>query len=143
MATKTPRQIITEPTLLILNEKHAKWYFLLKNDEELFALCLQITKVRLEQNYWYYDEEPVESLDFQESDIPNMPKSMQEEAAKKLAKYKADVRYFNANQDKTAATKIVKEKNGRQAYYFLLDRSNTGEYEGFDLELLTNIKDYE
>ena len=128
------RKVVEGRTVVVLREKHGNRYFVVDNDEELYALSLSIVRGRLASGYFYHEPgDPPVPPDYTEEDVLKMPRSLQAEARKKVQDYKVKSRYWDDERDSWHdINEACASANGRLAWEILRDRD--GEYEQVSLE---------
>jgi len=110
--------IISRPGILIFEEKHGTRYFVCNNSQEFCRAAMKVLRERLEDDYWYHDEE-LEPEDF---------------AKKEAAAYCGIVyRAPRLIKDKTRAQKISDTNDYEAALEFMEERSDY-EYERMKLD---------
>jgi hypothetical protein len=57
---RVSRPFISEPSILVIKEKHGDRYFNVPDDKTLFAVALMIVTARLRDGWWY--EKPSEEM---------------------------------------------------------------------------------
>lgn len=137
---KVPGPIITEPRLLVFREKHGVSYYLVNDDNMLYAAALKVLTQRFETGYWYYKPaKKPEAPDFTQEQVATMPASMQAGANEKLSAYTRALRRYDVEvEDYESIKKAVKAKDGKLAWQSLCAHQNA-EYEGFRLECLETV----
>lgn len=145
MATRVP--FIKEPMLLVFKEKHGDRYYHVVDDKMLLAVALKILTERFEEGYWYGEPsdlpDPPKAPDFTKEQVEAMPESLRPAAYKKLHDYAVAMRQYNEEvDDYRRIEKAVREKDGREAWQALNDRSDA-EYEGFNLERYESVDEDE
>jgi hypothetical protein len=137
--TRQPRPIVQYPSILVLNEKHARCYWRVDNDAMLFAVALKVLTERLKSGHWYYaplKEDKPKPLDFSHASLASMPESLRVEARRKLQFHESSMRRWTQEHEAHARIlKAVDDKDGRAAWEALCSM-RAGEYEGFDLKPL-------
>ena len=128
------RVYVSEPSVLICQEKYGNRYFHIPDDQALFATALMILKGRVEEDCWYYEPEKPTECEFKE--VPEGVKGTSLEAGirrqiaacKRAADcYAADLEDWNNIRD------AIEKKDGEVAWRVLVDHSD-GEYEQVSLE---------
>lgn len=130
------------PTIIIFEEKHGSRYFIAHNNKEVGQIALKVIADRLEEGYWYDDDEDCRIARQEEWNAYRTatekltPKEIKDLGIKK-PEYKEPPSLNNIAKDfyrqiewqaETLAKKIVADKDGEAAYKFLYYRSD-GEYE--------------
>lgn len=130
------------PKLVVLHEKHGDYHFLIKNEEEMAAWAVSVVKERNNQGY-YPDMADEPKKPFDESIIETLPETIKAVAVKEMETWKAQYAWYLKELD-TAKTveKIIKEKDGKEAWKFLLNRRD-GEYEDLEIVRLYTFNEYE
>jgi len=133
---KAPRPIITEPSLVVCREKHGEFYFLVKEDEDVFRIALSILRGRLKTG-WYPAPGPKPAdLDFTEEDVQKLPKTFQPDAWRKFSVHKNELNWWlQETKNHGDIKQALAENDGRLAWQILKDRSD-GEYENVGIERL-------
>lgn len=122
--------------ILVLTEKHGTRYIAADTDEDLGKAALRILKERTKDGCWYMREELPEAFEYRESDISNLPKSLQASASSALRQYRDSVRWVQAtNATIDEIERVIREKDTKRAWRALYDRSGF-EYERARLETL-------
>lgn len=130
-------QSIPWPTqILVFEEKHGERYFIVNTLKDFKAVCKHVFEERLDQK-WYANfdnggvDKPVPP-DFDESVIPSLPPSMQEEARKKWNRYKNEVNSYNV-QNRTLVL-FEKAKTGDpDACAAFVHYMRSAQYEGYKM----------
>lgn len=130
----SPRQIVTQRSVLVFKEKHGSVYYVVDNDDELFAVALAVVSGRLAMGYYYYDPGPAPTIDLTKEKIAFLPESLQDDARRRLKEHKQRLDFWrNESAIWDVLNKAVKEGDGRRAWEALQDRRDW-EYEGYSLE---------
>jgi len=133
------RPLISEPSVLVFEEKNGKRHFYIENDEALFATALKVLRERNKDGYWWYKPKAPEALDITEEQIPNLPKSLQDKATEALKEYKEALRAFERDdREYQAIQKAIREKNGQMAWQLLYARRKA-EYEAVEIETCEKV----
>lgn len=127
---------IDKPHVLILHEHHATRYLLVKNDDDLCRLALEILDWRFggkKNNYGYYvlekPEEPsTKDIVFDAHIIEEIPsESLREFARKQRETYEREMATYCLEKEQyDAVHKALLEKDGRRAWKILQTISNNG-----------------
>lgn len=136
------------PMVLILNQKHSTPKYIVRSEEELFSLSLEIVKKRMEERYYtdlFESSSPVlgevsqaEIDAITNEKIKALAIKEREKLIKQQREFKESIRL------RVLLTKIIEEKDLKSAFDFLQERSHyTFEYEGIDLERFQNTPNYE
>lgn len=144
VARRAPRPLVPEPRLLVLAEKHGKRFFHIPDEATLFKFALSILKERHKAGYWYGKpdaKDKPETPDVKAEEIDNLPKSLQDDARKKLRQYANELSAYERDVEAyEAIVKAIREKDGRAAWALLYDRRDY-EYESIELEHYNRIGD--
>lgn len=130
----SPRQTVTQRSVLVLKEKHGNIYYVVDNDEELFAVALAVISGRLALGYYYYDPGPEPTIDLTKEKITYLPESLQADGRRKLREHQEKLKWWRHESETwEILNQAVKERDGRRAWEALRDRGDW-EYEGYSLE---------
>lgn len=119
--------------IAVIEEKYGTRYFDVTTKEQLHKVALHLLRERFEDN-WYYEPEPVPSLDFAEEDIVKAPVSLQEEMQKRLSVYKHQMRKYQQKKSNWDEIVMAVETNDGELATGILKGRSDYEYESFDIE---------
>ena len=126
---------ITEPMLLVLDEKHGEGYFHIPDTDALHRVALNILTAREKSGYWYYQPTKPKEPDFTKQQVEAMPKnSIRDTAEKQLRRYAREMKDYEEDFDNyTLLLRAIAKQDGAMAWEALQMRSDH-EYEGVRLE---------
>lgn len=146
------------PVILVLNEKHGDYYYLMNNAEDVTDFAIKLLKERFDLGCYYIEPKPVpETFDGFFMAVHNMSLAAAENLASNFddtvnignrsARNEIDsmkTAYGYALAEVTEYDKIKKavdESDGKLAWKILYARSSWGaKYEGFSIEQIENLK---
>lgn len=129
------------PKLFVAHEKHGDRHFLLLSEKDLFKVALTLTKERVEQGYFYKQEEP-EKPTTEQGWIDSHPSiAVRHAARREWLLYKEKLSYANdVNEAHLLASAAVATGNGELALEAMkLHRDY--EYEGYNVEKFERVED--
>jgi hypothetical protein len=129
------RPIVGGPSVLVLREKHADRYFIVNNDEELFAAAVLVLRGRLKANCYYTDPGPPPAgPDFGPADVDKLPTSLREAAMSQFRRHEERLRsHAHDKQEWDDINLVCATADGRAAWRILQGRGDH-EYEGVYVE---------
>lgn len=130
------RPLVTEPSLLVLHEKHGDIYFHIPDEARLLVVALDILEKRDRAGYWYYEPDgPPKPPELSAGDIAKLPDGKTKDfALNAIREYNLVKRgYDNDVENVAARKKAIAEKNGRAAWQVLREHRD-GEYQRVSLE---------
>lgn len=137
MKARPPCPDLTEPSVLVLKEKHDDLYFHVPDEATLHKVALDILTKRLKSGDWYYDlrQDVPKSPELTKEQIEALPDGrIKEIARKEVDNYQSRLRsYQHEVEDYVNLQRAVKDKDGKAAWRALL-RRHCGEYEQVRLE---------
>ena len=127
---KPPRPFVDGRSVLVLKEKHSDRYFVVDNDEELFAAAVMVLRGRLKAGHFYYDPgEPPPGPDFSQADADKLPASLREAAMSQFRRHEDKLRsYAHDKQEWDDINLACASADGRAAWRILRNRGDH-EYE--------------
>ncbi len=129
-----PRPIVGSRSVLVLHEKHGNQYFVVDDDEGLFAAALTILRRRLMSDWYYGPGTAPAPLDYVQDDIAKLPPSFRDDAQRKLKDNVERTRVWQYEskiwEDVNSACSSA---DGRLAWQILKSRSDH-EYERVSIE---------
>lgn len=136
-----PANVEEYPKLLVAHEKHGDRYFLLTSEKDLFKVALKLVKERVEQGYFYKQEEP-EKPTTEQGWIDSHPSiAVRQAARREWLRYKEKLSYANdMNEAHLLSSAAIATGNGEMAVEALkLHRDY--EYEGYTVEPFERVED--
>lgn len=132
---KPPRPFVEGRSVLVLKEKHSDRYFVVDNDEELFAAAVMVLRGRLKAGCFYYDPgEPPPGPDFSQADADKLPASLREAAMSQFRRHEEKLRvHANEKQEWDDINLVCASADGRAAWRILRAQADH-EYQGVYLE---------
>jgi hypothetical protein len=143
-----PRRII------IFKEKHGNQFFFIRTQAELERVALRIFTERLENGFyvdlsdnplkWYFGNS-LSEYEKAEEKIVVVKKLIQDTEDEEIVallheslKEKQNLfrQYKQAKRDISELKDVVKSQCGKKAWYYIVDRNDDGNYEGFDIEYI-------
>ena len=120
--------------IIIFKEKHGDKIYFISTKEDLYNVSLYVLKERLENGYISdWGECPLDNIDFNLDDIDALPKSLQDEAMKKLKYHNEKINsYEHNNKIYDLTLKAINENDGKLAYKVLNYRIDYN-YEEFEI----------
>ena len=131
-AKRSLRPIVSRPSVLVCDEKHGNRYLPAKDDAEMFRSALKVLGERLKDGYWYTkpDGKAPEKPDVDESEIGNLPVSLQATDRQLWKRYEAAIDARKEELAEYAAIeRAVSERDGELAWRILRSRRDY-QYEG-------------
>jgi len=118
------------PGVVILNEKHDRFYFHAPDEETLHSVALRILKGRARHSYWYVKPEEPQKPDYTDpKEIAGLRGNLRKTAEEQLARYKAELAFFETSTLRFGdIQKAITTKDGALAWKILQERSGY-EYE--------------
>ncbi|MEK9175362.1 MAG: hypothetical protein AAB795_02090 [Patescibacteria group bacterium] len=145
--------IINKPHILILHEHHGNRYLLVKNENDLYRLALEILDWRFggeKDNHGYYvlekPEEPSKDEILSDEEISRLPsKDIQEFVRQKQKTYEKVMMAYRREKEKCDAVhETILKKDGKRAWNILQAMSNAGDKDDtIDFEPLETTYEFE
>lgn len=127
-----------EPQYLRLNEKHYAPVYLVRNEEQLYEIALDIVKTRNKEKWFHFDNDPYFKEITQEMIDSISHEKLKEEAIKMRERYLDEKKSIKENLDTKKYLDYALENNdGKAAWQFMRDR-NGYQYENFELSAFSN-----
>lgn len=132
---RPPRPFVEGRSVLVLKEKHADRYFVVDDDEQLFAAAVLVLRGRLKAGHFYYDPGgPPQGPDFSQEDADKLPASLREAALSQFRRHEEKLRvYAHDKQEWDDINLVCSTADGRAAWRILRARSDH-EYEYVQVE---------
>jgi hypothetical protein len=132
--------------LLILEEKHYTYRFAVPNLDALLDACMQVFLRRDKEGFWFRhlnpkERELVKQPDLTPEQIAKLSDGEVKDAALRQIEYHEQALEQEKKYDVQWKLLQAARKGDRVAAYRLLSNRGDGEYEGFKLETLDQIKD--
>ena len=125
--------IVKTPSVLIVSEKHERYYFHIPDDDALFRVALDILKERFESGEWYEMEPEPKHPGFEKADIVKIPHGLKQDAEMRLLEFNEEKKEWKKSKEEIdKIEQTIKEHNGQLAWRLLLNRKEY-EYERVEL----------
>lgn len=124
------------PMLLVLDEKHDKGYYLIKNIDHLLSTALVVILARSDDHWYSEPSKPRLEAEVPDVVLEMLPPSMQRDAKTLKSRNAQEQRRFDeANEDWALLQKAI--AGDTLAAFNVLDNRKDHEYENWSLEPLT------